>query len=258
MGGGASELELGKRLGIPNLPFLTGSLIGCLIILGSFSVFQKQGLFPTVLIFEVLYFLAILLWPWRDTRFLYPILPFLSYNFLWGVRTLGKQIHHVKFISGRVSIFAADFGLALVILAIFSISIYKGISSNHDSDFQYVRDLSIGTRWLKENSSNDATVMAQQPQGIYLYSERKTIDYPLEGDCQSTDQFEKILRSRGVDYILIAPEMAWRQDGSLSYDKFTSETMLPILSNLLEKHVVKVVYASESDMVVVYQLLHHN
>ena len=248
-------MVLGKRFGIPNLPLLTGLLIGCLILLGSFSVFQKQGLFPTVLIFEVLYFLAILLWPWRDARFLYPILPFLFYNFLWGIRILGKQLHRLRFIPGRITILAADFGLAIVILTIFSLSLYKGIS-NHDNNLQYVRDLRVGTKWLKENSSNDAIVMAQQPQGIYLYSERKTVDYPLETDCQSTDQFEKTLRSQGIDYILIAPEMAWRPDGSLSYDKFTSETMLPTLDNLLEKDVVKVVYASEFDLVVVYQLLY--
>jgi len=254
MGGGASELELGKRFGIPNLPFITGLLIGCFILLGSFSVFQKQGLFPTVLIFEVLYFTVILLWPWRDARFLYPILLFLLYDFLWGIRILAKQLNRLRFISGRMSIFIADAGLAIVILAIFSVSLYKGIS-NHDNDLQYVRDLRVGTRWLKENTSSDAIVMAQQSQGIYLYSERKTVDFPFEGNHPSKGQFENILRTQGVNYILVAPEMAWHQDGSLSYDQFTSETMLPLLDELKQQNIVKVVYASDADMVVIYQFL---
>lgn len=254
MGGGASELELGQRFGIPNLPFVSGLVIGCLILLGSFSVFQKQGLFPIALIFEVLYFAAILMWPWRDARFLYPILPFLLYDFLWGIRIVGKQLNHLKFISGRASIFIADAGLAIVILAIFSLSLYKGIS-DHANNLQYVRDLRVGTRWLKENSSSDVIVMAQQSQGIYLYADRKTVEFPLEEISRSKDQFENILRTQDIDYILVAPEMAWHQDGSLSYDQFTSETVLPLLDELKQQNIVKVVYASDADMVVIYQLL---
>jgi hypothetical protein len=256
LGGGGSELAFGKRLGIPNLPLVTGSLIGVLIFIGSLSVFKKQGLFPTVLMFEVLYFLVILIWPWRDSRFLYPILPFLFYNLLLGVRIVSQQLNRFRFISSRTSILITDLSLATVIVGLLSMSAYKGIS-NQSNSLLYVRDLKVGTTWLKENSSQNSLIMAQQPQSIYLYSDRHTIDFPTLELCQSSRQFEDILQTQGVDYIIVAPEMAWHQNGQLTYDRFTTEKILPILGDLYKEHVLEVAYESEADRVIIYQLINH-
>jgi hypothetical protein len=254
LGGGGSELELGQRIGIPNLPLLTGLFIGCLILLGSLAVFRNQGVLPTVMMFEILYFLAILVWPWRDARFLYPILPFLLYHLLWGVRIVSQQLQRLRFVPARTSELITNISLAAVIIGLLFISAYKGISDRGNS-LRYVRDLSVGTTWLKNNSSPDSLVMAQQPQSIYLYSNRQTIDFPVEPSYLSSDDFERIIREQNVDYILVAPEMAWNQDGNLAYDVFTTETILPIMHDLDEKESLEVVFVSEVDKVFVYQLI---
>jgi len=195
IGGGERELEFGKRLGIANLPLLTGLGIGSLILLGSFSFLLKQGVSPTVYVFEILYFGAILLWPWRGARFLYPIQPFLYYHFLLGILLVIGQLKRIKLLSLNTSRFISHICAGAVILAALLISLYKGVTDNRSS-LEYTRDLRVGTIWLRENSSKDALIMAQQPQSIYLYSQRKTVDYP---SVTNATELERVIHKQGVD-----------------------------------------------------------
>jgi hypothetical protein len=250
IGGGGRELEFGRRLGIPNLPLLTGSLIGIFILLGILSAFQYRELSPTVLLFEIMYLAAILFWPWRAPRFLYPIIPFLFYNFLSGLKLIFNQFNRIKLLS-RINPTAV--GLAFVIFALSALSIFK-VLRDHSTSLEYVRDLRVGAMWLKENSGKDDLVMAQQPQGIYLYSERKTMDFPPHYEFESAEDFESIVRNRGVDYIVIAPDLVWREDGLLEYDNFTGELILPVMNELNQTNSVEVVYSSEADKVIVYKV----
>jgi hypothetical protein len=255
IGGGSSEIEFGLRFGISNLPQFSGLIIGCLILLGSLSVFQKQGLQPSVFIFEVLYFGACLLWSFRASRFLYPILPFLFFHLILGVRIAANQLRRVKIIPQDINHYVVNLSMIFIFLIIFLISIYKGISDNSDST-QFVPDLKVGASWLKENSSSEALIMAQQPQAIYVYSERHTIDYPYDNQFYSPDQFLGILHKNKVDYIILAPEMNWRYDGLLDYDEVTSRKVIPILNELAQRGTIDEVYQSEKDLVIVYSVRH--
>jgi len=110
----------------------------------------------------------------------------------------------------------------------------------------------VGAIWLRENASNDAVIMAQQPQSIYLYSQRKTIDYPRVANAT---ELERLIHEQGVDYILVAPKLEWRADGSLAYDEYTLDVLLPFLNTLTEKELLRLVYESEKDMTKVYQVI---
>jgi hypothetical protein len=251
VGGGKRELEFGKRLGVDNLPLLTGLFIGILILLGSFSFLSKQGVSPTVYLFEILYFGAILLWPWRGERFLYPLQPFLYYHFLLGILLVIGQIERLKLFSRNASRLISHICVGAVILTTLIFSIYKGFTDN-TSSLEYTRDLRVGAIWLRENASNDAVIMAQQPQSIYLYSQRKTIDYPRVANAT---ELERLIHEQGVDYILVAPKLEWRADGSLAYDEYTLDVLLPFLNTLTEKELLRLVYESEKDMTKVYQVI---
>lgn len=251
IGGGQRELELGRRFGLANLPLLTGLIIGCLILLGIFAFLSKQGVTQTVLLFEVLYFSVILLWPWREKRFLYPILPFLYYHLLMGILLVVNRLKSIKPLSSNTNRLLSHICVGITIFALFLISLYKGINNNQP-DVKHTRDLQTGTLWLKKNSPKDALIMAQQPQSIYIYSERKTIDYSYTLDLT---ELEKEIHEQHIDYILVAPQLEWRADGSLAYDEYTRKAFLPFLNTLTEEALLKLVYEAKKDMVKIYQVI---
>jgi hypothetical protein len=93
--------------------------------------------------------------------------------------------------------------------------------------------------------------MAQQAQSIYLYSQRKTVDYPHTADPA---ELVMAIHEQEVDYILVAPVLTWRADGSLEYDEYTREIILPSLESLSAKGGLRLVYKSEEDMVLIYRV----
>ncbi len=250
IGGGDNELAFGKSLGIPNLPLITGVVIGSLVALGIFSVFKGQGFLPSVLIFEVLYIGLIFLWPFRSARFLYPILPFLYYQLLWGIWFIGKQIDKVKANSRYANYSFANFAAALLFVALVLLSIYQGISDDSNS-LQNVRDLRVGSTWLRDNSPSDSLIMAAQPQSIYLYSGRSTTNF---ANVSNVSELEQALAEQDIEYILIAPELKWQPGGILEYDQFTLKTLLPMLKQQVEEGKQELVYQSEEDKVLVFKV----
>jgi hypothetical protein len=242
-GGGNRERLLGQRLGIPDLPLVMGVLIASLILLGSLFFRDEKGLSPRVVIFEVLYLLVLVIWPWRGARFLYPIQPFLFYHLLQGIRLIALPF-------GRMIKFRfSSVGVTLMILAVLAASIYKG-ALPVDSRL-HTRDLRVGTTWLKENTDPDAVVLCQEPQSIYLYAGRKTVGYP---PVNSSRDPEQLIQDWDVDYILVAPKLEWREDGSLRYDDFTGQVFIPLLEDLVSRGQLVLVYQSrEKDMVKVFQ-----
>lgn len=251
IGGGQREVELGQRLGISDLSLVTGLVVGSLIILGSFSFFVRKGVSPTAYIFAILYLGAILLWPWRGARFLYPILPFLHYWFLFGILIIADQVERFKPLSIHLVRLISQICLITVVTVMLLLSLYK-VMTNNSHTTEYTRDLRVGTTWLRDNSPSDALIMAQQPQSVYLYSQRKTIGYP---DSANFAELQKVIEDRGVDYILIAPKLEWRADGSLVYDEYTRNIFLPFVNKLTHMERLQLVYESEEDMVLVFQVL---
>lgn len=210
-----------------------------------------QRLSPTVYLFEVLYIGIILLWPWRGARFLYPIQPFLYYHFLLGILFIINQVERFTPFLRKYGRFVSYICTGMVIAGILTLSIYRGVTDSMSS-LAYTRDLRIGASWLRENSSQDALIMAQQPQSIYLYAQRQTVDYPAINDAR---ELKRYILAQGIDYILVAPKLEWRADGSLQYDNYTRDIVLPFLNLLTETCHLRLVYESTEDMVKVYQVL---
>jgi hypothetical protein len=264
VGGGQNEIEFGKRFGIPDLPLLTGLVTGSLILLGSLSVLHGEGLSPTAFVFEILYFGVVVAWPWRGERLLYPIQPFLFYQLLLGIMLLAGVIQHFSFSPPIVKKYFADLGVAAMVTIILIISFYKGainyrvVAESADAAGRSIvavnnnapllsRDLRVGAVWIRDNSSTDALVMARYPQSIYLYSQRKTVDYP---QAFTGSQLIEAIELQGVDYILIAP--VWQLGGAWAYDTYTLEMLLPLLDELVSKGKLELVYQSFGDRVSVY------
>jgi hypothetical protein len=243
------ELSLSNSLDVSDLSHLIWTGMGVLMFVGSFSFLWNQGVSPTVYVFGVLYFGALLLWPWRSPRFLYPIQPFLFWHLIQGVRLMASQPGRVRgFPAGIVRALTVS-GMTAVIAALLGVAIYRGMTDEENAR-RHVRDFRVGTTWLKENSPEDALIMAQQPQSIYLYARRKTVNY---GDIATADDLERVIQQQGIDYILVAPELIWRGDGALTYDAYTRDTLLPLLNTLASAGQLRVAYTAEKDLVQIFQ-----
>ena len=244
LGGGQSEQAFAQRLGIPALPILLGFLISGIVILGLVSWFVKEGIsvFP---IFAVLYFGFVVMWPWRGSRFLYPIQPQLFLGFLLGTSTI---LLGASRLLNRNALFLSSTktAIAVVVFALIAVSVYKSLYI--DNSRIHVGDLQARSSWLESNAPPSAIVMTEEPQTDFLYSHKKTVSY---GAFSSMSELEHYLNRNNVDFILIAPQLKWQT----SYVPAYSDRTIRLLS-LLENYPnrVELVYASERDWVKVFRV----
>lgn len=120
-------------------------------------------------------------------RFLIPILPFLYFYFLNGLKWLTRG-------NSRIAI-----GTAIVIaIVLFA----RNLQDWRNPVRGQVTDLSMGTSWVAENAPADAIVMVNEPVPAYVHVKRKTINFP-----KNDQELEKYLKNQGIDYIIIAPPL---------------------------------------------------
>ena len=251
LGGGEGERLFGQRFGVPNLPLLTGLLIGISVMIGWGYMFAcRMQSFPAA-VFGLLYFGVILLWPWREPRFLYPIQPFLCAFFLCGIQVTGTTLFRAfrPLTQSRRSGNAFAAFTCLMILAVF---IFRGMTDVSNSFASMPRDFRVGTLWLKEHAPQDAVIMAQNPETIFWYSQRKTVDYLY---VSTEDALKTAINTHHIDYILIAPKKEWRSDGGLEYDDYTKNILLPIIKNMESNREAQLAYHSMRDNVGVYRVI---
>jgi hypothetical protein len=244
LGGGASEIELGRRLGIAELPSVTGLAVAVLIATGSLAFLAGRGVSASVLVFELFTFGGLLMWTWRGSRFLYPVQPFLYYQFLMGIWLIAVQISHSR------SAALSQAALGLTASAVLIASLYKGIRDT-DSSLNHSPDQRIGTAWLRDNSPPDAVIMTQYPQAVYLYSQRKTIDYPL---LAIPDDLGPAIDEQAPDFLFVTPRQGWHNDGSLDYSRYARRIVLPALGTLVANRQLKLVYEAPEHLVYIYQV----
>jgi hypothetical protein len=271
-GGGDLERSLGERLGIPFLPSLVGYFISALLALGFLRWVAREG-FSVFNLFAIFFIGVLLGWGWEGKRMLYPIQPQLHYAFLLG--TEGILFWTTLFPKRTTFLKKFQNGfIALVVIVIILGSIYKTFEA--DRSQRNYGDFQARTSWLKSNTSPAATVMTEAPFVDYLYSERRTVPYP-EGKISpdsfaiylsknservtapypegaiSTESLEDYLTSNNIDYILIAPEIAWAKDYTPVYSDRV-QRILPQVADLSSDGRVKLVYSSEQDLIKVFQI----
>jgi hypothetical protein len=235
LGGGEREHQLADRLGLPLLPSIIGATIAALVGLGAWYAFRKRALSPSVMLFEIFYFGALLLWRWSDTRLLYPLQPFLAAQLLMGAQALTDGVRRLwpAWRGGTRQPIAVGVVCALLLAA----SLAKSIRPQHSIDF--TRDLRVGATWLTDHTPPDAIVMGRYPQALYLYSGRKTI--PLS--ARTGEDLERAFEERHIDYLLIGPALAWRRDGALDYDRM-QRGLLPAVAELTARGRLTPVFES--------------
>lgn len=163
-------------------------------------------------------------------RFLIPILPFLYFYFLNGVKWLTKE-------NPRIAIGTAAL-IALVLIA-------RNLQDWRSPIREQMTDLSIGTSWIAENAPADAVVMVNEPVPAYVHAKRKTINFP-----KNDQEIEKYLQNQGVKYIVIAPLLQTPKSSELGKD--VKEILLVFESS---PETYRVVFEDAQNNVRVYEYL---
>jgi hypothetical protein len=163
-------------------------------------------------------------------RFLIPIVPFLYFYFLNGLKWLTRE-------NSRI-VMGVAFGVALVLLA-------RNLQDWRSPIREQMTDLSLGTSWLAENAPADAIVMVNEPVPAYVHVQRKTINFP-----KNDQELEAYLQNQGVDYVVIAPILQSQRSTELSKDVQEIQSVIDSLPNAFE-----LVFEDTKNNVKVYQYI---
>lgn len=225
-----------ENYGVGFIPFIFNVIILFLMAWGMFNTNPKL---EWMHIYFVIYVLGILSF-WNPevgsvkARFLIPILPFLYFYFLQGIKYFIEKISQSK----RVA-FAFATLISLVLLA-------RNIQDIRNPVKNQITDLSIGASWIAENSPADSIIMVNEPVPVYPHVQRKTINFPKDGQ-----DLIKYLDNQGIDYIIISP--ALQSPRSSELDGFVENQVLPILQSNID--LFTLVYENDEYNVTVYQYI---
>ncbi|HNH26224.1 MAG TPA: hypothetical protein PLR93_04350 [Anaerolineales bacterium] len=200
------------------------------LVLGMFTTKFK---FEWMHIYFVIYTAGILAF-WNPqvgsvkARFLIPVLPFLYFYFLSGLKWLARE-------NSRLVIGVAC-GIALVLLA-------RNLQDWRSPVREQMTDLSIGTSWVSENAPADAIVMVNEPVPAYVHVKHKTINFP-----KNDQDLEQYIKKQDIEYIIIAPLLQSPKSTELSKDIQAIQSQIESQPNAFQ-----VVFESKENNVTVYQ-----
>jgi len=226
-----------ERSGLTFIPIVLNVAILLTIVLG-FILWKPQ--IEWMNLYVLIYTLGILAF-WNPkvgsvkARFLIPILPFLYFYFLWGMRWVLQKIFKARL--AELAVIGISALIALVLLT-------RNLQDWRFPVREQMTDLSIGTSWIAEHAQPDAIVMVNEPVPAYVHVKRKTIGFP-----KNDQEVETYLENQGIDYIVIAPPLQSPQDTEL--DNAVEKQILPTLFSEPEKY--RVVFEDKDNNVTVFE-----
>ena len=185
------------------VPSVLGLVVSGLCVLGYILSLKERVRISHL---YVLFYLGIILLPpWYVERNLWPLLPFLLYYFVVGIRWLADRaslLWHQSVSIARpataVALCAILFGFAMSDRHQLAASaVYRAgqVNATEKSFFEMCE-------WIRKNTAEDDLVMYLYPVKTYLYTGRKTTGIPMIID-RST--FLESLYHQGVDYVALEP-----------------------------------------------------
>jgi hypothetical protein len=246
---GPSALRLLDRLGLGWAPTALSLLISGVVLVGLLSRLRWR---PTVVeLGFVFYMLGMFVWPTTPKRYMHPALPFEYLYLLLGAQVLWAWLV-ARMPPGALATRAALAGpilgvglLAVVLLGNVGRTAYLWYSPAHDR----YPDLRIGATWLAEHSPPDTVVMTTFPVQRYLYTHRKTVNWPLTSEG-GLDAVLAYLAANRASYVLVAPIIDQTQ--SLGLEPETRD-----IDEIMRAHPerFKQVFSDDEHNVRVYQVL---
>lgn len=183
--------------------------LGILMFVGMPLVW-KRGLSLSAGYASVFWLFAAM-WPWRDPRFLVPLLPFLILFVLVALETLWLRMDSAH---GK-TVLTCIYGVAGATLAIYFLHVHQNMAQAEKrptaAGYAFGRTPEEGgfyaaCAWLKQNAPADARLMGRPAYILSLYADRTAIQ--LEPHTNAKVQ-EKAYIGKGKINFLVADKWAW-------------------------------------------------
>ncbi len=155
---------------------------------GWWKVFREKQ--DIISFYVPVYFAILFLWPWKGSRFLVPIIPFLVYYLYIGIKNLAGKKILLSFL--------------LFTFAFYLIQDIKLVQERRKAVYapEWASYFRAGV-WIKENTPSGVITSTRNPFLFYLFSEREGIGIPLKNPAEIRKEFQKT----GVDYIIVPPTL---------------------------------------------------
>jgi len=256
---GPKILSVLDNLGIVYLAWMISCMIIGLIILGYCIQFRRHN--GIAEIFTAFHAIILTLAP-IDGRYWLPLIPFLLLYLIQGSYTLITRL--TERLNKR---HWARIAVTVLLLSLTVLNLARDIQATVNPVRYRIPDVALGATWIKNNTPEDATIMAQVPRVTYLYSNRTVVPFPDGGDGHRFEIYPELLNLEGenteerfyvalqyfdVDYVLIEPEL--RAGLPFAWSDYITKDILPILIN--NRTVFELVYSDATDLIRIYRVVY--
>ncbi len=208
----------------------------------------RRGL-PPLPAFTMMYLAALFFWSWEGTRLLYPVQAGLFAGLLFGLLVLLHRASRIV-ASKRLHRRTIHRVLATFVLTMLAVSAVRSLRF-HDSRL-YTGDLRVRTAWTELLHAPSGSIMSEFPETDFLYSGRKMVAFP--GPGVSEEQFRDYVFKNRVDYVLIAPEIAWNDYGYIASQSELTRKIAGYTAVLERQGAAERIYEASDGQIVVFRV----
>ncbi len=200
----------------PPRTFLIAKLLALFIILWGFIYcsFKRRGISEY---YFSLYIAMYIPWPYRQgERFLVPVIPFIFYYFIIGLKLILKALGLFIRKTLNREILPDTFSKALLSFVVLGLICYylnsdiKLIEKQRRNTYYTgeVADFINVIKWLGENTPINSVVVSDRAPWVYLLSGRKTFSFPRVHDEKKI--MESIYKF-DTDYVIVSPVIGYAE-----------------------------------------------
>ena len=185
---------------ITSSEWVTGLIILTIMV---FGLFRVKKYFHFILFYVLASFGILLLWPevWFGVRFMLPLVPLLTFLFIYGVTELIEWTFQ-KFMKRKVQ---PALNIILVVCCFLGIKSYaKPLETlelqakvNYVNKYKNYFDIA---KWIKAKTPKESVTCCRKGQLFYLYSNKYVSGYKNTLDREEQVEY---LKSKGVDYVVL-------------------------------------------------------
>jgi len=207
----ATRVLTAVRLSWAQLTLSAALLVG--VILGLVGSVHRYGILP-VHLYLPLYLLVVAVWPWRDARFLYGVVPILFAFAILGGWTVLDRVASAMHGGERLRQGAVVTGIGcLLALAAAQATASLRIARSKDHTW----DLAKGFSWVRENTVSDAVIVSELAEIGYLYARRHAVPWSADPTALGETACER------ATFVVITPRLEWRTDSGLRLSERASQ-----------------------------------
>jgi len=181
-------------------------LIAFITLIGFLSnIISRLKIFD---LYILIYFVILLVWSYREFRYLLPVIPFLIHYFIAGLISINS--HLLSLIKIKYLEMSTLRILLIVFFTNFLISTgysdYKIVRQQRASQYYLQSDQNFlnAIQWIKENTNEQGKIVSVWAPWVVLLAERWAVTFPWVEDEEYLMNF---LKSVGAQYLVLAPRL---------------------------------------------------